>query len=237
MAVVLAHHVASSSERIDIIDEFKEARRVEEAGDEAPLRVFVASGAAAQPANGSRPIFTTNAANRIRATRHPPKFRTRVLIHATVDVHDDRVIYEVAGWAAGRQFWGIETGEFRGDRATRPPMSGNASNATIVRRVFKYSDGRMIRVQGAFGRFRRSRHRRGLQVHTRAPAACLLIERRRRHRQGNRRPRDETRVRQNTWVTSVGTDTLKDEFLSRLSVKKPNWPRMPWPMRENGGDV
>ena len=228
--------------RIDIIDEFKEARRVEELGDDSLMRVFVNSRLA-QPDQLLGKRIEADLYNERRepypchkaSAEVPDRF---VLLTAAVDVHDDRVIYEVAGWAAGRQFWGIETGEFRGDPRDASSDVWQCVERYIVRRVFKYSDGRMIRVRltlvdsgghatDAVYKFTRAHQPRVFSLKGVGGTGKAIVVRATKRGSG-----------ENAWLISVGTDTLKDEFLSRLSVKKPDSPGYcHWPMRENGGDV
>lgn len=65
---------------------------------------------------------------------------------AGIDVQNDRLAYEVVGWGAGIESWGIEYGEIWGD-----PRQGDVWNKLddLLARQFKYGSGKALAISRA----------------------------------------------------------------------------------------
>ena len=227
--------------KIDLVDEYKEAKRVSEMGDDSLMRVFV-NTKLAKPYrvlgkrvdidlyHDRREIYACHA----QSSEVPDEV---ILLTAAVDVQDRYLAYDITGWGRARESWGIETGEFQGD--PRNPDSGvwDQIDRFVYNRVFRYGNGQMTRVRLVFVdsgghcttdvyKYCKKRHPRVFAIKGYGgPGHAMIIG-------GKVRERSE-----GAWLLRLGTDTLKDEFHTRLAIQKPGPGFCHWPMLQNGEDA
>ena len=160
-----------------------------------------------------------------------------LLLTAAVDVADRSLAYEVVGWGANRESWGIETGEFPGD--VGDPASGvwDQIDRFVFRRVFRYCDGKLARVRLLFVdsgghhttqvyRFCKARQPRCFAIKGYGGSGRAMII------GGKIRERA-----QGAWLLRLGVDALKDDTFSRLAIAKPGPGFCHFPRSENGEPV
>jgi phage terminase large subunit GpA-like protein len=137
-----------------LVSEYKEAKRVAEMGDESLLRVFFNTRLARSyrvlgkqvepnPYHDRREIYPCHKTG----AEIPDGV---ILLTAAVDVQDRSLAYEVVGWGANRESWGMETGEFPGDVGDTSSAVWDQIDRFVFRRVFRYSDGKLARVRLLF---------------------------------------------------------------------------------------
>ena len=137
--------------KTDLVDEYREAKRVQDMGDDSFMRVFyntklarpwrvLGKGVQFDLFNDRRELYECHS--------HEADLPEGVLLlTAAIDVQDSALVYEIAGWGKGRECWGIETGEFQGD--PRNPASGvwDKIDQFVLNRVLRYADGKLARVR------------------------------------------------------------------------------------------
>jgi phage terminase large subunit GpA-like protein len=140
--------------QIDLVDEYKEAKRVQDMGDDSLMRVFV-NTKLAKPYRvlGKRVEIDLYHDRReiypcYESGSELPE--GVVLLTAGVDVQDTYLAYDITGWGRARESWGIETGEFQGD--PRTPTSGvwEQLDRFVFNRVLRYADGKAAKIRIIF---------------------------------------------------------------------------------------
>jgi phage terminase large subunit GpA-like protein len=160
-----------------------------------------------------------------------------LILTAAVDVADRSLAYEVVGWGANRESWGIESGEFPGD--VGDPTSGvwDQIDRFVFRRLFRYSDDKHARVRLLFVdsgghhttavyRFCKARQPRCFAIKGYGGSGRAMII------GGKIRERA-----QGAWLLKLGVDALKDDTFSRLGIEKPGAGFCHFPRAENGEPV
>ena len=140
--------------RINLVNEYCEAKRIADMGDESLLRVFFNTRLARSYRvlgkqleldlyHDRREVYPCHSAG----AEIPQGV---LLLTAAVDVQDRSLAYEVVGWGANRESWGIEAGEFPGD--VRDPTSKvwDQIDRFVFRRMFRHCDGKLTRVRLLF---------------------------------------------------------------------------------------
>ena len=232
---------------INFCGEYKAAERLQKAGDDSLMRVFV-NARLAQPYRklGKRVEVDLYRDRREIYEAHQAGSELPegvILLTAAVDVQDARLVYEVVGWGRGRESWGIEYGEFQGNPHLLPnPDRPNESpweqiDRFLYNRVFRYSDGRFARIRLCFVdsgghctssvyRYCKARQPRMFAIKGVGGSDKAMII------GGKARERSE-----GCWLLRLGVDTLKDEFHARLAVSEPGPGFCHWPQGWNGEDV
>jgi phage terminase large subunit GpA-like protein len=222
--------------KVDLCDDYVNCKKMEDMGDDSLMRVFVNSKLAKYfKKKGKRIEADLYHERREIYPCHLAKAEVPdnvVLITAGVDVQDSYIVYDVRGWAKGRESWGIETGEFQGDPAKEEEV-WKQLDEFVYRRVWRYANGMYIRTrlmfvdcQGhktdAVYKYCKPRHPRCFAIKGIGGPNPIIIG-------GKRREKGE-----GAWRVNLGVDTLKDEFHSRLSVERPGPGYCHWPMANNG---
>src|SRR4029077_8772218 len=140
--------------QIDIIDDFKEAKRIADMGDDSLMRVFVNSKL-------TKPYRVLG--KRIEGVLYHDRREVYdchtksaelpdgvILLTASVDVQDTYLAYEIVGWGKARESWGIETGEFQGDPRNPNSNVWDQIDAFVYRRILRYADGKAAKVRLIF---------------------------------------------------------------------------------------
>ena len=160
-----------------------------------------------------------------------------LLLTAAIDVQDSFLSYEVIGWGAFKESWGIEAGDVRGDPRAPDGAVWTAVDKFVYNRLFKYADGRFVQPRLIFVdsgghatsevyRYCRARQPRVFAIKgVGGESKPIIIG-------GRSRERSE-----GAWLLRLGVDTLKDEFHSRIEVAAPGPGFCHWPRLANGGDV
>lgn len=227
--------------QIDLVDEYKEAKRVQDMGDDSLMRVFV-NTKLAKPYRvlGKRVEIDLYHDRReiypcYESGSELPE--GVVLLTAGVDVQDTYLAYDITGWGRARESWGIETGEFQGD--PRTPTSGvwDQLDRFVFNRVLRYADGKAAKIRIIFVdsgghcttevyQYCKRRQPRVFAIKGVGGVGKSIII------GGKTRERSE-----GAWLLRLGTDTLKDEFHARLAIAKPGPGFCHWPMLDNGEDT
>ena len=159
------------------------------------------------------------------------------ILTAAVDVADRSLAYEVVGWGANRESWGIETGEFPGDVGDQSNQVWEQIDRFVFRRVFRYTDGKLIRVRLLFVdsgdhhtsqvyKFCKSRQPRCFATKgLGGPGRAMIVG-------GKVRERHE-----GAWLLKLGVDELKDDTFSRLEIGEPGPGFCHFPKAENGQPI
>lgn len=218
--------------------EYKEAKKLEEFGDNSLMKVFVNTRLAkAYEQEGKRiEIDLFNTRREVyechrRGIEIPDGV---ILLTAGIDVQDSMLAYEVIGWGRGKESWGIEAGEFQGDPRNVDGRVWQLLDEFVYSRIWHYSDGAKTRVRCMFvdsgGHCTTEVYKYTKQRHPRAFAikgadgigvALILGAKRREASEG-------------AWIVRVGSDTLKEELHARLRIEKPGPGYCHFPMLANG---
>ena len=129
----------------ELIDEFAEANRRSKTGDHSALIAFINTRLAetwelpgevveAHALMDKREIYAAEVPDGV------------VVLTMGVDVQNTRLAYEVVGWGAGFESWGIEYGEIWGD-----PRQGDVWNKIddLLARKFTYASGKALTISRA----------------------------------------------------------------------------------------
>jgi phage terminase large subunit GpA-like protein len=228
--------------QLDLVDDYKEAKRIADMGDDSLMRVFV-NTKLAKPYRVLGKKVEVDLYHDRREVYPCHEVGAELpdgvlLLTAAVDVQDTYLAYDITGWGKARESWGIESGEFQGD--PRSPTSGvwDRIDDYVYRRIFRYADGRMARVRLTFVdsgghcttevyKYCKKRHPRVFAIKGVGGVVgkSMIIG-------GKIKEKSE-----GVWLLRLGTDPLKDEFHSRLAVDKPGPGYCHWPMQANGEDV
>ena len=211
--------------KTDLVEEYKEAKRVLDMGDDSIMRVFY-NTKLARPwrvlgksvqfdlFNDRREIYECHS--------HDADIPDGVLLlTAAIDVQDSALVYEIAGWGKGRECWGIETGEFQGDPRNPASEVWERVDQFVLNRVLRYADGKLAKVRlivvdsgghctTEVYRYCSSRRPRVFALKGYGGQGKPIII-------GGR----TTEKSQSAWLLRIGVDTLKDDFHSRLALDKP----------------
>jgi phage terminase large subunit GpA-like protein len=232
--------------QIDLIDDYKEAKRIEAMGDDSLMRVFVNSKLVkAYESLGKR--VEIDLYHERREVYECHKLGAEVpegvlLLTASVDVQDTFLVYDIIGWGRGQESWGIETGEFNGDPHILPdPRQPGRSvweqiDKFVYKRIFRCLNGEAMRVRLMFVdsgghcttevyKYCKYRYPRCFAIKGFGGIGKPIII------GGKIKEKAE-----GCWLLRLGVDTLKDEFHSRLNVPRPGPGYCHWPMEENGQD-
>jgi phage terminase large subunit GpA-like protein len=227
--------------RSNLVGEYREAKRIAEMGDESLLRVFFNTRLARSYRVLGKQLDLDLYHDR-REVYPCHKFGAEIpdgvlLLTAAVDVADRSLAYEIVGWGANRESWGIESGEFPGD--VGDPTSGvwDQIDRFVFRRVFRYSDKKLARVRLLFVdsgghhttavyRFCKARQPRCFAIKGYGGSGRAMII------GGKIRERA-----QGAWLLRLGVDALKDDTLSRLAISKPGPGFCHFPRSENGEPI
>lgn len=71
-----------------------------------------------------------------------------LILTAGVDVQKDRLVYDVVAWAANKENWAVDIGEFHGDTALDATQSGSpwANLDELLERMYPAADGREMKI-------------------------------------------------------------------------------------------
>jgi phage terminase large subunit GpA-like protein len=225
----------------DICQVYKVAKRVAELGDLSLMRAFINTKLARQ----FRRIDNQERIDLYHHRREPYGCHLVgaelpdgvLLLTAGVDVQDSYLAYKVTGWGRGRESWAIETGEFQGD--PRYPLTDvwDKLDKFVYHRLWRYSDGKTAKVRMMFVdsgghatdvvyKYCKMRHPRVFPIQgTGGSGHPIIIG-------GKRRERAE-----GVWLIRLGTDTIKDDFVTRIGIAKPGPGFCHYPCLPNGEDV
>lgn len=223
--------------KTDLCMEYKEAKRVEDMGDDSLMKVFVNSKLARQFKKRGKKIEVDLYHDRREVydchnvgAELPDGV---ILVTAGVDVMDSFISYDVRGWGRGRESWGIEAGEFQGDPSIANAEVWKQLDMFVFRRLWYYTDGKFARTrlmfidsQGhktdAVYKYAKARHPRCFPIKgVGGDGHPIIIG-------GKRRERGD-----NVWLVRLGVDNLKDELHSRLEISKPGPGYCHWPKQAN----
>ena len=231
--------------RRDLCDEYKEAKRVAELGDDSLLRVFVNTRLALPyKLRGERVEIDFYHERRERYACHEKSAELPdevLVVTAAVDIMDSWLAYEIVGWGRHRESWGIEAGVIEGD-ARVPAGAGHNSvwdrlDKLVYSRVLRYADGSLTRVRLLFVdsgghctseayKYCKPRHPRvfALKGVGGEGKAIIIGGRQREHAEG-------------TWLVRIGVDTLKDDVVARLEIATRGGGFCHFPCGADGADV
>jgi phage terminase large subunit GpA-like protein len=133
----------------DLCEEFNEAYRVQQHGDEGLMKVFV-NTRLAEPYRvlGKRVEVDLYAERRERYDCHEVEADVPdgvVLVTAAIDTHDHCLLYEIVGWGRGKESWGIEYGMIPGETRKGDSLVWGLIDMLTYNRVLKFKDGAIIR--------------------------------------------------------------------------------------------
>ena len=232
--------------KIDLVDDFKECERIAKMGDDSLMRVFVNT----KLAKGYRVMGKRVEADLYHDRREVYACHQQgaevpdgvILLTAAVDVQDTYLAYDITGWGRARESWGIETGEFEGDPHLLPdPRFPDRSvweqiDKYVTKRLLRFADGTLAKVRLIFVdsgghcttevyKYCKPRQPRVFAIKgVGGPGYPMIIGGRNKEKNFG------------TWLLRLGTDTLKEEFHSRLAIDKPGSGYCHWPMLPNGQD-
>jgi phage terminase large subunit GpA-like protein len=232
--------------QIDIVDDYKEAKRIADLGDESLMRVFVNSKLVKSYESTGRKIDIDLYHERreiyechSKGVEIPDGV---VILTAAVDVQDTWLAYDITGWGRARESWGIETGEFQGDPHILPDARypgrsvWDQIDKFVYRRVFRFLNGQNIRIRLVFVdsgghcttevyKYCKTRYPRVFAIKGFGGIGKPIIIGGRIKEKG-----------EGCWLLRLGVDTLKDEFHSHLNIISPGPGYCHWPMEVNGQD-
>jgi phage terminase large subunit GpA-like protein len=225
----------------DLCDEFKEAYRVQQHGDESLMKVFC-NTRLAEPYRvlGKRAEIDLYSERRERyrlAASDADVPDGVILVTAAVDTHDHCLLYEIVGWGRGRESWGLEYGMIAGETRKADSPVWDRLDALVYHRVLKFSDGALTRARIVFVdsgghsttavySYAARRHPRVFAIKGVGRDGLPMII--------GGRVRDQT---SGAWLLRLGVNALKEEFHARLQVAAPGPGFCHWPEGENGEDV
>jgi phage terminase large subunit GpA-like protein len=224
--------------------EWKEAVRMEQLGDNSLMRVFVNTRLAkAYKKMGKRIEQDLYATRRETYRCHEAGAGIELpedvkIVTAAIDVQDSMLVYEIIGWGMGRESWGIEAGELQGDPRSQSGDVWKLADTFVYKRVLHWEDGTYTRPKLIFVdsgghcttevyKYCKQRHPRAFSIKGKdgvVGTGMIVNTKRRESAVGN-------------WLVRVGTDTLKEEFHSRMGVLKVGPGYCHFPMGEQGESV
>jgi phage terminase large subunit GpA-like protein len=222
---------------IDLVAEYKEALRLETAGDDSLMKPFVNTKLClpyrklgmrieVDLYNARREVYPCHA----KEAEIPDGV---LLLTASADVQDSFIKYEIVGWGRGRESWGIETGSFQGDPKSASTDVWEKLDHYVYLRIFSFVDNTRLRVRVLFVdsgghctsevyKYCKARHPRAFAIRGIGGIGKPILYQPKKQGKGN------------YTVINLGTDTLKDELHSRLNVEKQGPGYCHFPMLENG---
>jgi phage terminase large subunit GpA-like protein len=143
------------------------------------------------------------------------------VVTAAIDVQDSMLVYEIIGWGIGRESWAIEAGELQGDPRSTTGDVWKLADQFVFFRILHWEDGRYTRPRMIFVdsgghcttevyQYTKRRHPRAFSIKGKDGSIGMGIissSKRRESAIGN-------------WLVRVGTDALREDFHSRMNVKK-----------------
>jgi phage terminase large subunit GpA-like protein len=225
----------------DLCDEFIEAHRVQQHGDEGLMKVFC-NTRLAEPYRILGKRIEVDLYNERREVYACHEVEGDVpdgvvLVTAAVDTHDNCLLYEIVGWGKGRESWGIEYGMVMGETRKGDSLVWERLDALVYNRVLRFRDGALIRPRIVFidsgGHSTTAVYGYAARRHPRVFAVKGV------GRDGQPmiiggRLRDSV---SGAWLLRLGVNALKEEFHARLGVGAPGPGFCHWPCGEDGEDV
>lgn len=202
-----------------LIDEWREAITLSEAGDNEQLKVFINTALGETWEERGEKVDQEGLLSR-REEYHADIPDGVCLLTMGVDTQDNRLAYEVVGWGAGKESWGIEYGELWGDpRVPGSPVWNQLDD--IIKKRRTYGNGRPLGVSCT-----------AMDSGGHAPdQVCAYTKARQgwnvwavRGEGGQGKPLVKswsTNKKTRATVFTLGVDTGKDEIVSRLRVSSP----------------
>jgi len=225
--------------RVDIVDDYLACKKVlDHGGDDSLMRVFTNSKLAKYYKRRGKKIDIDLYHDRrevyechSRGVEVPDGV---ILITAGVDVQDSFIVYDVIGWGKGRECWMLETGNFQGDPRIPNSIVWQQLDNFVYRRLWRYADGSYIRTRAMFidsgghctndvYKYCKSRHPRvfairGVESEGNAIIVSDVTSR-------------KAKVAEGIRLIKVGSNYLKDEIQTRISIEVPgpgfcHWPKL-----------
>ena len=225
----------------DLCEEFREAHRMQQLGDESLMKVFC-NTRLAEPYRllGQRVEIDLYHERRERYPCHDAGADVPdgvLLVTVSVDTQDTYLVYEIVGWGRGRESWGIETGMLAGDPRKADSGVFDRLDEVVYNRVLKFADGALIRPRIVFidsgghattqvYQYAAKRHPRVFAIKGVGSDSQPMII--------GGRVRDKT---SGAWLLRLGVNALKEEMHSRLNVAAPGPGFCHWPCGERENDV
>jgi phage terminase large subunit GpA-like protein len=226
--------------KIDIIDDYKNCKKIEEQGDDSQMRVFVNSKLTKEFRRRGKTVDIDLYHDRREVYEcHTSKAEVPdgvILITAGVDVQDSFIVYDVVGWGRGRESWMLETGNFQGDPRIPDSIVWKQLDEFVYRRIWRYSNGDYIRTRLMFVdsgghatddvyKYCKSRHPRCFAIKGVEGSGNAIIV------GGGLKRRQK--IVEGVWLIKVGSDTIKDELHTRLAITNIGPGYCHWPMLPN----
>jgi phage terminase large subunit GpA-like protein len=217
----------------DLIVEFKEASALAEQGDYEQLKVFINTRLAEDwEVRGDRIEHDLYRERREVYNAELPD--GVLLLTCGVDVQQNRLMYEVVGWGAGRESWGVEYGFITGDPHEADVW--HLLDERVLDRVWQYGDGAKTRIKRicvdsgylateSVYKYCKPRQPRVFAIKGLAGLGLPLIK------------SFGTRGKERVTLFVLGVDTGKDEITSRLRVERAGPGYCHFPRAIDGGDL
>lgn len=212
----------------ELIAEFRAADAATKAGDTTKLQVFI-NTRLGEPWEDRGERVEEDLYNRRELYSAQVPDGVKFLV-AGIDVQDNRLEYEVKGYGAGAESWGIEYGVCYGD--PKAPAVWQELDRRLVERIFYFGDGAVIKIRkgciDSLGhateevyRWTRSKGGRFMSIQGRAGLGVPLIK------------SHSIQGKLRTPVIFLGVDTGKELVTSRLRVTEPGPGFCHYPRLEN----
>jgi len=211
-----------------LIDEFRRANEASKAGDNWRLQVFINCRLGRTwEERGERVEEDLYSRRELYSAQVPDGVKVLV---CGIDVQDNRLEYEVRGFGAGAESWGIEYGVLYGD--TKAPSVWAELDKAVVDRLFYFGDGAAAQIRKAcidslghatdeVYRWTRTKGGRFLAIQGRGGLGIPLIK------------QHTIQGKMRVPVIQLGVDTGKELVTSRLRVAEPGPGFCHWPRLEN----
>jgi phage terminase large subunit GpA-like protein len=207
----------------ELAAEWSEAKRIELLGDNSLMRVFVNTRLASSYKRlGKRIEIDLYSTRREVYPCHEANYDLPEgvkLVTAAVDVQDSMLVYEIIGWGIGKESWAIEAGDIQGDPGLEDVWI--KLDSWVYNRILHWENGEVTRPRLIFVdsgghkttevyKYCKARHPRVFAIKGKEGPdnAIITSSKRRQSVLGN-------------WLVRVGTDTLREEFHSRMKIEKP----------------
>jgi phage terminase large subunit GpA-like protein len=207
----------------ELAQEWSEAKRVEQLGDGSLMQVFVNTRLGESYKKVGKRIEVNLYGTRreiYECHNNQVDLPEGVkIVTAAVDTQDTMLVYEIIGWGAGKESWAIEAGDIQGDPGLEDVWK--KLDAFVYMRVLHWENGECTRPRMIFidsgghkttevYKYCKKRHPRVFAIKGREGPGKTIItaSKRRQSAIGN-------------WLVMVGSDTLREEFHSRMRVENP----------------